>query len=295
MNMDHKKNLLLGALLSLLSYFCVSSTNTLVKMINGRVDSLQILLLQYAFGWVIIFLICAFKQKKISFYKSEHFGLLFLRALVGVGAFFFIFIAVQHMSVANATLLFNTGPFFIPFLLFLFYKETIDHRLWFGIIPGFIGIAFILHPGASVFQWHAILPLISGLCLAFIYLSLGRLHHYKEPTLRILFYLFLFATLMTLPFGIFYWQNPSSKDWILLALIALTSFLAQTMIAFSLRYGSTKALAPLCYTSVIFAILFDWIFWNDIPSWASIVGTALVMIGGITAILIESKSIKTKL
>jgi drug/metabolite transporter (DMT)-like permease len=292
--MGHKKNLLLGASLSLLSYFCLSSTNALVKMINGRVDSFQILLLQYGFGLLVIFSICLFSHRKLSFYKSDHYGLLFLRAIVGVGAFLFVFISVKYLPVANAVLLFNTGPFFIPFMLFLWTKERIDHRLWFGIIPGFIGIAFILNPGSGVFQWHAILPLISGVCLAVIYISLRRLHHHKEPTIRILFYLFLFCALMTLPFAVYNWKNPLPKDWIFLAFICITSFLSQTLITLSLRYGSPKAMAPLCYTSVIFALFFDGLIWHHIPSWASIVGTILIIVGGVIALLIENKAVKLK-
>jgi drug/metabolite transporter (DMT)-like permease len=264
-----------------------------VKLINDRISSLQILLLQNAFGLAVIFLIFLFQRKKISFYKSDHYGLLLLRSMAGLGAFFFVFISVQHLSVANATLLLNTGPFFIPFLLFLCFKEMINHHLWLGIIPGFIGIVFILNPGSNIFQWHAFLPLISGLCVAIIFISLRRLHYYKEPMTRILLYLFLFATLLTLPFGVSHWKNPSSRDWILLGLISIASFLSQTTITFSLRYGSPKALAPLCYTSVIFAIIFDWLIWDNIPTWTSIVGTILIITGGIIALLIENKSIKT--
>jgi len=63
----------------------------------------------------------------------------------------------------NATLLVNTSPFFIPFLLMLFLKEPINHRLWWRIVLGFVGIIIILNPTAMIFQWHALLPLISSI------------------------------------------------------------------------------------------------------------------------------------
>jgi drug/metabolite transporter (DMT)-like permease len=292
--MSEKKHLLLGALFSLLSFFCLSSANALVKLIDGRVDSFQILFLQNTFGFTIIFLIILFNKAKISFYKSERYGLLFLRSIAGLGAFFFVFVSLQYVSVASATLLLNTTPFFIPFILFICFKEAINHRLWLGILPGFIGIAVILNPGSNLFDWHTILPLISGFFVAVIFISLRKLHHHKEPMLRILLYLFLFAALLMLPLGVLKWQTPSFKDAILLALICIATFLSQTTITFGLRYGSPKALAPLCYTSVIFAIIFDWLIWHHIPSWIDALGMLLIIAGGIVALLIELQSTKAQ-
>ncbi|HUD00854.1 MAG TPA: EamA family transporter [Rhabdochlamydiaceae bacterium] len=60
--------------------------------------------------------------------------------------------------------------------------------------------------------------------------------------------------------------------------------------ALGLRYGSPKALAPLCYTSVVFAMVYDWTIWKDIPSLAAFIGIILVIVGGIIALLIENRS-----
>ena len=111
----------------------------------------------------------------------------------------------------------------------------------------------------------------------------------SRSCLRILFYLFFFSTVLTLPFGIYSWKNLPSHDWFLLALTALITFVSQMAITIGLRYGSPKALAPLCYTSVIFALMFDYLIWHTIPSWASVVGTALIIMGGITALFIENQ------
>lgn len=288
--MNHRKNLPLAVFLTLLSFFSMSSLSALVKLIDGRVNSFQILHLQNLFCLILIFFFCLVKQKKASFFKTDRIGLILLRSVTALTAYFFVFISLKYLSLVNVTLLSITGPFFIPFLLLLFLKEPIDHRLWWGICLGFAGVIFILNPGSTIFQWHAFLPLISGLSMAAIFISLKRLHHYQEPMIRILFYLFLVGTLFTLPFGIYYWQNPSFTDWVYLVLIAICGFLSQTAITLGLRYGSPKALAPLCYSSVVFAMFFDWFIWNDIPSWTAFIGMLLVIVGGIIALLIENRS-----
>jgi drug/metabolite transporter (DMT)-like permease len=288
--MSHQKNLPLAVFLTLLSFFFMATNSALVKLINGRVNPFQILHLQNLFCLISILIFVLLKLRKITFFKTDHMGLILTRTVASLTAFFFIFVSLRHLSLVDATLLVNTSPFFIPFLLLLFLKESINHRLWWGVVLGFAGIIVILNPTATIFQWYALLPLISSISQAVIFISLRRLHHYQEPTTRILLYLYLFGTVLTLPFGIYEWQPPSPTDWIYLVMVGATSFLSQTAITIGLRYGTPKALRPLCYSSVVFALFFDWSIWKTIPSWTSAIGIVLVIIGGIIALLIENRS-----
>jgi drug/metabolite transporter (DMT)-like permease len=293
--MESHKNLFLGALLSIGSFFCLSSTNTMVKLLGGQIPIFQLLFLQNIVGLVAMCLICILQKKTLSFYQSNHYGLLLFRTLVGIGIFLFLFISVQYVSVTNATLLVNTAPLFIPFILLFGFAEKIDHRLWAGIIPGFIGIALILNPGANIFQWHALLALISGGCMAGLYIVLRQLHRNHEPMTRVLVYLFTGSALLTLPFALLTWKSPTAHEWFLLGLISASSFCAQSLMTLSLRYGSPGALAPLCYTAVLFSLLYDWLLWDNLPTWIAFLGIVLVMVGGVIALVLERKKLSKPL
>lgn len=292
MNTVHKKNLFLGVLVMLFSCFCVTATNIFVKLIDNRINPFQIIILQNIFGVILMALICFSAKRGLAIFKTDHLWLLFLRAMAGLGAFFFVFVSIPYLSVANATLLMNTTPFFVPFLLFIFFKKPIDHLIWFGIIPGFLGLILILRPSNDLFQWIGVVPLIAGLSIAVILITLRRLHHYGEDTLRILFYLFLFVALITLPLGAYFWTTPTPKDSFFLLGAAIFGFLAQSTVTIAMRLASPQALAPLCYSSVIFALLFDWWIWDSIPSWLSLLGITLVILGGVLALFFEVKSLK---
>lgn len=288
---EPKQNLPLGASIALLSWFSLATTSTLVKLIH-EVNSYQILLCQNLFGLALILMIIFSTGKGLSFFKAKCYGLLFLRSMAGLAAFFLVFISIQHISIADATLLLNTGPLFVPFILWICFGEAISPKLWLGIIPGFLGIVLILKPGSEIFQWHALLPLMSGVSVAIIMIALRRLYMHGEPVLRILLYLFLFASLVCAPLGIQNWKDPTPHEWLFLSLIGIFSFFSQTAITIAMRYGSAKALAPLCYSSVLFALIYDRLIWGIIPQWISIIGMALVIIGGIIAIYIENQSTK---
>ncbi len=288
----YKKHLFFGVLAMLFSFFCVTATNTFVKLIDNRINPFQVILVQNIFGVILMTFISFSMKRGLAIFKTKHYGLLFTRAMAGFGSFLFVFISIPYLSVANATLLMNTAPFFVPFLLFIVFKKPMDHRLWLGIIPGFAGLVLILKPNNDLFQWIGIVPLMSGLSIAVILITLRRLHHYGEDMLRILFYLYLFVTLTTLPLGIYFWTTPTSKDIFFLLGTAIFGFLGQTTVTIAMRLASPQALAPLCYSSVVFALFFDWWLWNFIPSWVSLLGIALVILGGILALFLEVKSLK---
>jgi len=282
----------LGLFFSLVSFFSLSSTYALVKMID--LNALQILFLQSLFCFIVTACICLARREKLAFYISKHYLLLFIRSIGGLGTFLFIFIAVKYLSLADSTVLLNTSPFLIPFLALACFRSPINHKLWLPIALGFIGTMIILRPTSDLFQWHALLPLISAVSMAITYIALRRLHLHGEPMLRILFYLFLFASLVMLPFGLYTWAAPTREQWPLLLTVMITNFISQTAFTFSLRYASAQTLAPLCYTSVVFGMLFDYLIWHTLPSWLSLGGSLLVICGGIFALLIENAPEKLK-
>jgi drug/metabolite transporter (DMT)-like permease len=286
--------LILGAFFTLLSFFSAASTNALVKLIKDAFPVAQILFCQNFFGLILLSLFCLFYKKRASFFRSHQFGLLFLRSMTGLCSFFLLFTAVHHLSVSITTLLLNTAPLFVPFLLLFFFKEKLKAPIWLGILPGFLGIVLILKPDSDWIDGYALLALLSGVCAATILIVLRRLHLHNEPMLRILFYLFLFSTIAVAPFSLQSWKNPFVAEGWLLLLTLCSSFFAQTSITIAMRYGSPKAFAPLCYTSVLFGLLFDWFVFHAIPPLLSCIGMALVILGGAMAILIENREMRKR-
>src|SRR6185295_12017588 len=134
MKENSKTSLFIGALIATFSWFCVAGTNALVKLLHQEINAFQILLCQNFFALIIVSLICLGNKKNIAFLKSKNYGLLFVRSFSGVLAYFLMFIALHRVSVTDATLLLNTGPFFVPFLLLFLYDEPIKKVLWLGIV-----------------------------------------------------------------------------------------------------------------------------------------------------------------
>jgi drug/metabolite transporter (DMT)-like permease len=79
------------------------------------------------------------------------------------------------------------------------------------------------------------------------------------------------------------WQAVGPR--LLLMLAAAGGFATMGQYLLSRGYGCAPAaqIAPFTYTSVVFAAVYGWLFWQELPGWTSAVGTLLVVVAGVLA------------
>lgn len=224
-----------------------------------------------------------------SSFKSHHFGLIILRAIFGLIGFAFLLLAVHYTNIVDGMLLYNTSPLFIPFVLLLVKKTPIDNKLWPGIIIGFIGIIFILKPGKELLDLGALYAIGAGILLAIVMVILRMLSH-TDHNVTVLFYYFLIASLLILPLSLYYWVAPSAVILLQLISIGLLSGLSQIFFTRSFNYGRASYLGPFNYTGVVFAAIFQWMIWKNIPDVFTWIGIFLVCLGGIFTFILSKPS-----
>ena len=93
------------------------------------------------------------------------------RAMVGRGlimflAYFTYYIALPALPLATTVALYFSAPLFITALSVVILGETVGPRRWIALALGFAGVVIVVRPGSSLFDWAAILPVLSGLCYA---------------------------------------------------------------------------------------------------------------------------------
>jgi drug/metabolite transporter (DMT)-like permease len=88
-------------------------------------------------------------------------------------------------------------------------------------------------------------------------------------------------SLLSLPFG---WVVPGSQTTALLILSGLIGGVAQILVTSSFRFGPVSLLAPYDYTSMLFAIMIGYVWFNELPTSVMLIGAALVIAGNILVI-----------
>lgn len=212
---------------------------------------------------------------------KENLSLHLARALSGLLSFACLFLAIRYISLVNATLLANAAPLFFPLIIRVWEGERVTSRLWGSILLGFAGVIFILHPSAgSLGSWMVLVALLGSLFSA-IALQCVRKLVMTESLFGVLFYYFLFSTILCAPPAFFFWEPLNNQQWLLLATIGLFLGITQLLLAKAYTYASPTILGPFNYSIVIFAGLIQWIFWGTIPDAMGFAGIFFIALGGL--------------
>ena len=207
------------------------------------------------------------------------FHLHLLRAVSGVSAMYCFFFAIARMHLAEAVLLNYTMPLFIPFIARVWLGEAIPSGLMGAITIGFAGLLLILKPGPGLFASAAPVGLASGVLAAVAMVSIRRLTH-TEPTTRIVFYFSLIATVISCVPLVWAWQSPTPTEWIPLLASGVFATGGQLLLTRGYSYAPAARLGPFIYLAVVFAGLFGWGLWREVPDALSFTGMGLVCVAG---------------
>lgn len=232
------------------------------------------------------------KQPILTFLKTDRKLLHFVRDFAGLISLFCYFFAAKTISLADATLLFNTSPLFIPIVSYFWGGFKIIHRLWWGMALGFVGILLILHPGHELFSLASFVGLLSGLTAAIVFVG-SRYLLYSEPPLRNMFYYFALGAAVTFVLVLFShvsWADFSNIKTILFLLsIGIFGYLYQLCFTYSAKLGPVRLTSSFMYVSVIFSMVLDWFFWKIKPDMLSFLGILCVVLGACLLLLLYPK------
>lgn len=273
-------------MLSLLGYFSIALMSVCAKML-ANLPTATVVFFQFGIAFLLT-LPLVYKDGLTSLKTSQPWQLL-IRALSGLFSMCAMFFAIKYIPLVNAVLLQNTVPLFVPLIVWLWLHKTINSKLWFSLLIGFLGIMLILKPNAAILNPAALIGLSAGFLSAISFVAVGVLKK-TEPTNRILFYCFLIGSLVTCPMVIIKWQPLDFSQLLLLCGVGIFMYLAQIFITHAFQYAQASTLAPLNYLTVAFSGLLGWAIWGHIPDMFTFVGIMLVCLGGVVSITIEQRA-----
>ncbi len=203
-----------------------------------------------------------------------------LRAGLVVASTFTFITALSLMPLANAIAISFAGPLFLTALARPLLGEVVGWRRWSAVLLGLAGVVVMVQPGAGAFQWIALLPLGAAFLGALRDIVTRRLS-VTDSSISILFCTTLAVTLAglaTFPLG---WNSPKLGD---IALLAIAGFLlgaAHFLLIETFRFAEAALVAPFKYSSMIWAVLFGYLLWGELPGVAVLTGSTLVVASGL--------------
>ncbi len=276
----------LGAFLLVIGSAAQAVAAAMGKYVQESVSADQVVLAQNLVGLLICLPLLYFRGGWGAF-RTGVIGTHLIRGMAGAFSWLFFFLSINKLSLVDAVLFINTGPLMIPIILWIWTRERMQGKIWWGVLIGFIGIIFVLHPSTAGFKPVMGLALLSGLGLAIAFVAVRILGHTERPVL-ILVYYFAVSSIVLLPFAIWNWQSIGAVQWAAMVVMGLFYVILQFALTYAFSYGRVSVLSPLIYLAVVWSGILDWIFWHDIPGWESLIGTTLVILGGVLSITMRS-------
>ncbi len=258
---------------------CAFSVMDLIVKWSDSYPVGQVLFFRGFFGIIpLLFLIP--KDRYLDFYKTKRLFLHFKRCLSGLISIVAIFIALRNLPLATVVSITFAAPIFITIFSIFFLKEKVGLYRWLAVIVGFIGIFIISEPGFKTLNIYYIYPIIFCLGLAYVAIAIRQLSS-TEPAWLIGFYfsfLIMIVSFFTLSHG---WILPNLEDLILLSMIGILGGIANLWLTLSYQYSEVSLVTPLKYFALVFAIIFGYIFWDEIPTMKTLSGALLVIVSSI--------------
>ena len=202
------------------------------------------------------------------------------RALLGMTGMFFTFGAPILLPLAVATTLGFTTPVFAVIFSALLLKEKIGPVRWLAVALGFAGVVIIAQPGhAAIPPFGAAVGLGAGFMVALISIQIRDLGRTEEPLSIVFWFAAISAPILALGLP-FYASAHRPWQWFLLLGGGVLGLIGQLLLTASLRYGQVASVIVMDYSSLVWATLYGWLIWDELPPSSTWLGAPAIIAAG---------------
>ena len=272
-----KENYLKGMLMIILSAFCFACMNVCVRL-AGDIPSVQKSFFRNLVAAVFAASILC-KNHICPRVKKEYWGPLAVRCIFGTVGILCNFYAVDHLLVADASILNKLSPFFAIVFSFLLLKEKIKPTQAFCVLLAFAGCLFVVKPG---FQNAALIPALIGVCgglgagIAYTMVRVLGTHGVKGPV--IVFYFSAFSCVAVLPWIVVNYSPMTMEQVGTLLLAGLFAAGGQFSITAAYTFAPARKISIFDYSQIIFATVLGFLLFGEVPDAYSFVGYGLIIL-----------------
>jgi drug/metabolite transporter (DMT)-like permease len=272
-------NSTLGVLLMSLAAFLWVLHDAISKWLMQDYSIYQVLLLRTVFSLLPILIVLRHEGGTVRL-RDARVWVCLGRGCLAVGSFVLFLSALPLMPLTDIFAIVMSAPLLISALSALVLKERVTFRRWVAILIGFFAVLVMVRPGGDVISRGALLALGSVVVYSVLMILTRRLGS-TETAGAMTFYsalVFLAVGLIAAPFS---WIRPTPSGVLLMAATGLLAGSAQYCLTQAFRIAPPSLVAPFEYTSLLWAMLFGFLVWGDVPTTLVLVSAAVVIVSGI--------------
>jgi S-adenosylmethionine uptake transporter len=261
----------------------ISSFNDVcIRLTGSRLESLQVSFFRFLFSTLTLLPIILSSNR--AAFKTAHPGFHSLRALLGYCAIACWCTGVALVPLSIASIMAQTVPFFVLPMAAVLLREKIGWQRTVATLAGFMGIALTLQPVNGSSALFSLGDLNAGslwLVAAAVMFAASDILNKKmvtrESDLTMLFYFALGTTLIGFAPAYFVWTPPTLRELFYLFCLGGGANLILYCLLKAFAATEISALQPYRYVELIFAGLFGWLLFNEVPTIMTLMGAMIIV------------------
>lgn len=286
-----QENYMKGMVMIILSAFFFACMNVSVRL-AGEIPSFQKSFFRNLVA-VVFAAVILLKDHEVPKVKKQYWGPLFLRCAFGTIGILCNFYAIDHLLVADASILNKLSPFFAIIFSYFILKEKINPIQVTVVLLAFAGCLFVVKPG---FQNATFLPALIGVCgglgagIAYTMVRVLGTQGVRGPV--IVFYFSLFSCLAILPFVVLHYTPMSAGQLGSLLMAGLFAAGGQFTITAAYTYAPAGKISIFDYSQILFATLLGFFLFGEIPDKYSFMGYGMIILASLGMFIYNMRAAK---
>ena len=222
--------------------------------------------------------------------SKESFKYVFGRAFFGTVGIFCNFYGVDHLNIADASMLNKLSPFFAIIFSFFILKEKVANYQIGCLLTAIIGAMFILKPsGSAMLSVPALIAMVGGMGAGMAYTLLRKATGMGVKGPFIVFFFSVFSCLCSLPYCIFNYTHMEPIQCFYLFMTGVAATFGQFFITAAYSHAPAKELSVYDYSNVIFAGILGFIILGEVPDVFSYIGCVLIISPAVIMFIVGNK------
>jgi len=223
--------------------------------------------------------------------QRPHLPLHVARTLGGWAGLALMFASVAHIPLADATAISFLNPVFGMIFAIPLLGEKVGKWRWSAAGIAFVGAIILLRPTPDSFQPAALLALGAAVILGFELNIIKKLTRRENP-----FSILLINNAIGVcvaGFAVMWvWAWPTPAQWALMAVLGCAMAVAQTCFVNAMARADASLVAPFSYGTLIFAAIYDVLFYDVVPDGVTIAGAAIIIAGALLLAWREGRRVR---
>ena len=265
----------LGILCILCAAFCFSLMSVFIRL-AGDIPTMQKIFFRNLVAAVVAFIMLAREGNGFRI-RRDCFGSHVARCVTGMIGMVANFWAVDHIGIADANMLNKLSPFFAILMSMLILREYPNRIDILSVVAAFVGAAFVVRPGAGLASLPALVGVLGGLGAGMAYTFVRQMTKKGERGTEIVLVFSTFTCLCSIPFFAFSFQPMEPRQWVFLLLTGCAAAGGQLSITAAYRYAPAKEISVFDYSQIVYAALWGFFLFGEIPDLWSILGYVIII------------------